>query len=78
MYFISHHFKISLKESLSRSETFEEEKYGVKFASECEVCKIFTQEFEAKLKESSKKHEVSFYGSVAKVRQVSKVRQYLS
>jgi len=41
-----------------RSETFEEEKYGVKFASECEVCKIFTQEFEAKLKESSKKHEV--------------------
>ena len=60
LYFISHHFKIALKESLYRSETFEEEKYGVKFASECEVCKIFTQEFEAKLKESSKKHEVSF------------------
>ena len=64
LYFISHHFKISLKESLFRSETFEEEKYGVKFASECEVCKIFTQEFEAKLKESSKKHEVSFYSII--------------
>jgi len=39
-------------------ETFEEEKYGVKFASECEVCKVFTMEFTARLKESSAKHEV--------------------
>lgn len=39
-------------------ETFEEEKYGVKFASECEVCKVFTEEFTSRLLESSKKHEV--------------------
>jgi len=41
-----------------RSETFEEANYGVKFASDCEVCKIFTQEFTNKLQESAKKHEV--------------------
>jgi len=51
-------FGVFLTFVFARSETFEEEKYGVKFASDCEVCKIFTQEFEAKLQESSKKHEV--------------------
>ncbi|XP_023337433.1 protein canopy 4-like isoform X2 [Eurytemora carolleeae] len=43
--------------SFVRGDKFEEEKYGVKFASECEVCKVFTEEFSAKLEESSKKHE---------------------
>jgi hypothetical protein len=43
---------------LSLSENFEEENYGVKFASDCEVCKVFAVEFESRLLESAKKHEV--------------------
>lgn len=39
-------------------ETFEEEKYGVKYASDCEVCKVLATEFEAKLSESAKSHDV--------------------
>jgi len=38
--------------------SLEEEKYGVKFADECEVCKVFTVEFTSRLDESAKKHEV--------------------
>jgi len=37
---------------------FEEEKYGVKYASDCEVCKIFSIEINALLDKTSKKHEV--------------------
>jgi len=40
------------------SGDLEEEKYGVKFASDCEVCKVFTEEFSSKLAESAAKHEV--------------------
>lgn len=39
-------------------ETFEEDKYGVKYASDCEVCKVVATEFEAKMKESEKRHDV--------------------
>jgi len=38
--------------------TFEEEKYGVKYASECEVCKVLAIEFKARLAESSKTSKV--------------------
>merc|ERR1719447_1833218 len=40
------------------SGDLEEEKYGVKYASDCEVCKVFTEEFNSRLKESADKHEV--------------------
>ena len=43
---------------LISGETFEEEHYGVKFASDCEVCKIFSTEVTDLLEKSSKKHEV--------------------
>ena len=39
-------------------ETFEEEKYGVKYASDCEVCKVLATEFQARLSESAKSHDV--------------------
>ena len=42
----------------SGSESFEEEAYGVKFASDCEVCKVVAIEFESRLLESAKKHDV--------------------
>jgi hypothetical protein len=42
----------------SRGESFEEEAYGVKFASDCEVCKVVAVEFESRLLESAKKHDV--------------------
>ena len=42
----------------SRGDNFEEEAYGVKFASDCEVCKVLSVEFESRLLESAKKHEV--------------------
>jgi len=41
-----------------RCTSIEEEKYGVKFADECEVCKVFTVEFTSRLDESARKHEV--------------------
>lgn len=42
----------------SCSDNFEEDAYGVKFASDCEVCKVLAVEFESRLLESAKKHEV--------------------
>merc|ERR1711973_620895 len=39
-------------------ESFEEDKYGVKYASDCEVCKVAATEFAAKLSESEKTHAV--------------------
>ena len=30
----------------NEAETLEEEKYGVKFASDCEVCKVVATEFQ--------------------------------
>ena len=39
-------------------DAFDEEQYGVKYANDCEVCKIVTEEFVTLLKESAGKHEV--------------------
>ena len=43
---------------VSKSDKFDEEKYGVKYANDCEVCKIVTSEFLSLLDESKGKHEV--------------------
>ena len=40
------------------SDAFDEEQYGVKYANDCEVCKIVSKEFVTLLKESAGKHEV--------------------
>ena len=40
------------------SENIEETKYGVKYASDCEVCKVVATEFTARLSESAKTHGV--------------------
>ena len=32
----------------NEAETFEEDKYGVKFASDCEVCKVVAIEFQVR------------------------------
>merc|ERR1719228_2122059 len=42
----------------NEAETFEEDKYGVKYASDCEVCKVVATEFQAKLSESERSHAV--------------------
>ena len=42
----------------SNGDTFDEVNYGVKYATDCEVCKIVSKEFVTLLEESSKKHEV--------------------
>ena len=41
-----------------RGDAFDEEQYGVKYATDCEVCKIVTREFVTLLQESAGKHEV--------------------
>ncbi|XP_054707377.1 protein canopy 4-like [Uloborus diversus] len=41
-----------------KSESFEEEKYGVKYAGECEVCKYLVVELENRLSETGKSHDV--------------------
>merc|ERR1719410_204504 len=43
---------------VSKSDKFDEDKYGVKYANDCEVCKIVTSEFLSLLDESKGKHEV--------------------
>ena len=44
--------------ALVKSDKFDEEQYGVKYADECEVCKIVSQEFTTLLDESKHSHEV--------------------
>ena len=41
-----------------KGDAFDEEQYGVKYATDCEVCKIVTKEFVLLLQESAGKHEV--------------------
>jgi len=41
-----------------KGDAFDEEQYGVKYATDCEVCKIVTKEFVTLLQESARKHEV--------------------
>ena len=40
------------------SDKFDEDQYGVKYANQCEVCKIVTIEFLSLLDQSKGKHEV--------------------
>merc|ERR1711915_672380 len=42
----------------TQGEDFEEKNYGVKYASDCEVCKVMAIEFNSKLSESSATHGV--------------------
>ena len=44
--------------SRASADRFDEDTYGVKYADECEVCKIVTNEIELLLSESAKKSEV--------------------
>ncbi|TRY62656.1 hypothetical protein TCAL_11039 [Tigriopus californicus] len=58
------------------SDQFDEENYGVKYADECEVCKIVSMEITALLAESAHKHEVLETGySVEKSRTKTKYTQ---
>ncbi len=41
-----------------KGDAFDEEQYGVKYATDCEVCKIVAKEFVILLQESAGKHEV--------------------
>ncbi len=41
-----------------QGDAFDEEQYGVKYATDCEVCKIVSREFVTLLQESAGKHEV--------------------
>lgn len=56
----------------ARGDAFDEEQYGVKYASDCEVCKIVSKEFVTLLKESSGKHEVLETGYSVQVRRFFK------
>ena len=57
----------------SKSDKFDEEEYGVKYADDCEVCKIVTNEFVMLLSESEGKHEVLETGySVEKAKKKTK------
>ena len=55
----------------ARGDSFDEEQYGVKYASDCEVCKIVSKEFVTLLKESSGKHEVLETGYSVQVKATS-------
>lgn len=62
------------EEEETAASTFEEEKYGVKYASDCEVCKVLAIEFKAKLEESSKTSVVIETGEA--FRQQKKTTKY--
>ena len=56
-----------------KTDKFDEEEYGVKYADDCEVCKIVTNEFLTLLSESKDKHEVLETGySVEKAKKKTK------
>ena len=64
---------LTLPFSYSKSDKFDEEEYGVKYADDCEVCKIVTNEFVMLLDESKGKHEVLETGySVEKAKKKTK------
>merc|ERR1719516_696842 len=54
----SYPYIFALLLTLSFGGDLEEEKYGVKYASTCEVCKVVAIEFGSKLSESQKSHGV--------------------
>ena len=56
------------------ADKFDEDKYGVKYADNCEICKIVTNEITLLLSESEGKHEVLETGySVQKEKKKTKV-----
>ena len=56
------------------ADKFDEEQYGVKYADDCEICKIVTNEITLLLSESEGKHEVLETGySVQKAKKKTKV-----
>jgi hypothetical protein len=58
------------------ADKFDEDQYGVKYASECEVCKLVSSEFMATLSESSKTHETLETGySVEKSKKKTKYKE---
>jgi len=46
---------------LCSGDEFDEEQYGVKYANDCEVCKIVTLELDKALEKSGKSHQVQSY-----------------
>ena len=59
----------------SLADKFDEEQYGVKYATNCEICKIVSNELTLLLSESDGKHEVLETGySVQKEKKKTKVR----
>ena len=60
--------------SICQADKFDEDQYGVKYATDCEVCKIVTNELTLLLSESAGKHEVLETGySVQKEKKKTKV-----
>ena len=56
-------------------DKFDEDQYGVKYADDCEICKIVSNEITLLLSESEGKHEVLETGySVTKEKKKTKVR----
>jgi hypothetical protein len=47
-----------LLSSPSLGDQYDEEEYGVKYATDCEVCKVVTLELERTLQKTAGKHEV--------------------
>ena len=57
------------------ADKFDEDQYGVKYADDCEICKIVSNEITLLLSESEGKHEVLETGySVTKEKKKTKVR----
>ena len=56
------------------ADKFDEDQYGVKYADDCEICKIVSNEITLLLSESEGKHEVLETGySVTKEKKKTKV-----
>jgi len=61
--------------SAVKADKFDEDQYGVKYADDCEICKIVSNEITLLLSESEGKHEVLETGySVTKEKKKTKVR----
>ena len=61
------------------ADKFDEDQYGVKYADDCEICKIVSNEITMLLSESEGKHEVIETGySHTKEKKKTKVRFHMS
>jgi len=66
-------YKNGRQMSMVHGDKFDEDNYGVKYADECEVCKIVSEEFETLLGETAAKHEVLETGySIEKAKKKTK------